>query len=104
MNVFENQSSNGDSTVFYHVAQGTEILHAYVEGNLGGGTLTLNAISPNGTTVSVAGAEEITTTGLKLIEAVSFEGFFTLSGSSGADLTVYVENEYDALNRIRDKD
>ena len=100
--IFDGQTTNGDSERFFHIAQQTGMLHFYIEGDLGGGTLILHAIGPDGETPSVvAGAEAITSIGLKIIQCLSMEGYLELIGSSGADLTVYTESEHDAMSRVR---
>ena len=88
--LFENQTVDGSSAWFPIISAGD--INLYVSGDLGGGTLTIEALDPGGNTVLVDGGT-ITATGLYLIEAGSFKGRATLAGSTGADVNVYIEVE-----------
>lgn len=99
--ILDEATADGDSDRFYHAAQRSGILHVYIEGDLGGGTLTLKAISPSGATVDVEDGA-FTTPGLKILQANSFIGYFNLADSSGANVSIRVESEHDAFRRVRD--
>jgi hypothetical protein len=60
-----------------------------VQGDLGGGTLTVQAVTPGGA-VAVEGGS-FTAAGMRMIDASNFTLQVTLAGASGADLNVYVD-------------
>ena len=100
--IFDGQSADGPSLDFIHNTLRTDTLLIYVQGNLGGGTITLRAYVPEeGSSVSVpVSGGVIEETGLSVLEAPAFKGFARLNGSSGANVNMWIEQGSEALSRI----
>lgn len=85
--LFDGQSGDGTSNTFYK--QSADDLNVYVEGGLGGGTLSLQAKTNNNTWVS----KDISSLGFQVVSSSVFTGRIELSGSTSPNLSVYVEAE-----------
>jgi len=88
--LFENQTADGSSAWAPIISTG--LVNLYVSGDLGGGTLTIEALDPGSNIVVVDGGV-ITTAGMHLIEAGSFKGRAVLTGSAAANVNAYIEVE-----------
>lgn len=89
--IFENNTLNISSPWLPVISQGT--INLYVSGDLGGGILTMEALSPDGVSIVPVNGGIITAPGLFLLEAGSFAVRGTLTGSALADISVYIEVE-----------
>lgn len=94
---FDGQTADGDSSIFKYFGR-TQKVDLYVSGDLGGGTLKVQAkpilqrnqsITNNHDFVDLTGADAITAIGISAITLDSFyEIKVNLSGSSSANVTV----------------
>lgn len=93
MQVFDGQTADGSSTEFKNLTGTTGHVNIYLSGNLGGGAVTVEAELPDesGWVPLFDGALE--STGLYVIETTYFVGRLSLSGSSGASVSAWVEGE-----------
>jgi hypothetical protein len=99
--IFDGQTADGDSLDFKHITPNrSNLLMVYIDGNLGGGTLTFYAHSPDDSVDMPLAGGSLDSEGAHVIEAPAFKGFAKLSDSSGADVSVWVESESDAYGRI----
>jgi len=89
--IFENQTSDSLSTWNVIISEG--YINLYVVGDLGGGTLTIEALAPDGFSVVPVDGGAVTAAGMFLLEAASFAGRATLSGATAPDVSVYIEVE-----------
>jgi len=98
--VFDNQAADGTSSTFKHLGS-SRVLNVYVAGTLGGGTVTVEAQTPDGERwVPVAGGS-IDRPGMHAIFAAPFVGRLTLAGSTGASVYAYAEtDDAEAQNRV----
>lgn len=91
MELFKNQTADGSSEAFAHFGGASGLHNLYVAGTLGGGTLTVEAETPDESGwVPVA---EITEPGLHVISAAPFVCRVTLAGATAPDVSVWVEAE-----------
>ena len=91
MRVFDGQTADGSSIEFKNLTGTSGLVNIYVSGELGGGTVTVEAELPDSSGwVPVTGGT-ITEPGLYVIDSTYFVGRLTLSGSSGANINAWVE-------------
>jgi len=91
MELFKNQAADGSSATFAHFGGASGLLNFYVAGDLGGGTLTVEAEVPDESGfVPVA---EVTEPGLHVVSAAPFVGRVTLAGATTPDVSVWAEAE-----------
>jgi len=103
MQVLDTLTADGSSDAFKHFGGASGLMNLYVAGNLGGGTLTLEAETPDESAyVPVA---EITDPGMHVVSAAPFVGRVTLTGGTSPSLSVWVEAEAASLSqRVREDD
>lgn len=92
--VFTGQAADGVSQSFKYDGGG-KALNVYLSNNLGGGTVTLEALLPDGSAwVSLPGIS-LTGAGLHVVleRAAPFIGRLRLSGSTSASLDGWVEGD-----------
>lgn len=101
MELLKNQAADGSSVTFAHFGGASGLLNLYVAGDLGGGTLTVEAEVPDESVfVPVA---EVTEPGMHVVSAAPFVGRITLAGATAPDVSVWVEAESDkATARVRE--
>lgn len=101
MELFKNQASDATSPAFAHFGGASGLLNLYVAGDLGGGTLTLEAETPDESAwVTVA---EVTEAGLHVVSAAPFVGRVALADATSPDVSVWVEAESAKVtNRVRE--
>lgn len=93
MQLFSNKSVDDvSSPFFYEGYRAAGHLNVYVEWDLGGGTVTLEAKSPNNQYVTVAG-QGMTEEGMFILESAPAKIRARLSGSNGASVNVWVESD-----------
>lgn len=88
--LFNGQAVNGSSPVFEYM-HGTKMMNIYVSGDFGGGTLTLEAISPNNVTFVPVKSITINGAGMYSLQAFPFRARVTLAGATNPLLSVYVQ-------------
>lgn len=105
MQVFTAQATDDRSSLFKHFGEDGDhnYMNVYVAGNLGGGTITVEAQTPDGLSwVPVAGGE-ITVPGMHVIDAGPFIGSLNLVGATGASVNAWVESDSQAArDRVAD--
>lgn len=89
MQLLDNQTADGSSPWVAAISDG--LINVYVTGNLGSGTLTLEALAPDGTTAVPITDGSFTTAGVKVIQAASLALRATLSDATSPDVSVWVE-------------
>lgn len=98
MRVFTHQTADGASEPFLSTPSGfnpyTKIILA---NDLGGGTVTVEELSPNGFWVPVSTTVAMDAAGVYLIDSAPFYGRLVLTGATGAKLSAWVQNYADAL-------
>ena len=87
--LFENQVASGESLPFEYML-GTQMINVYVTGDLGGGSITFEAIAPNGVFTPVAG-DPITEPGMYTFEAFQMVGKAVLAGATGANVSMFLQ-------------
>lgn len=103
MQVFTNQAANGNSLLFAPSVPRlfTRFANIYVSGDMGGGTITIEAELPDASDfVTVSTSLSITATGMYILETGPFVGRLVLSGATTPDIDAWVEFEGDS---VRDK-
>ncbi|MCE8012888.1 hypothetical protein [Billgrantia desiderata] len=91
MQLFDQQDADAASEDFKYFGGATGLLNLYVAGDLGGGTLHIEAETPDESThVPVA---SVTEPGLHVISAAPFVGRVRLDGSTSANVSVWAEAE-----------
>ena len=90
--LFNAQAADGSSAIFKHIASNS-VLNVYVSGDLGGGILAVEAQTPDGLTWEPISGGKVSESGVHAIFAAPFVGRVTLSGSTNASLTVWVEDD-----------
>lgn len=93
MQLFTDQTANGSSVDFKHFGGASGLMNIYVSGDLGGGTLTVEAEDPSETGYLPLAGGALTEPGMHVISAAPFVGRVTLSGSTGAIISVWAEAE-----------
>ena len=94
MQLFENQIIDGSSAWTPAVPDAYNgLINIYVVGDLGGGTLRLEALAPDGLTAVPVSEGSFTGAGVKTISAASFTARVTLTGATAADVSVWLEVE-----------
>lgn len=83
--VVDGQTSDGNSKEFY--CANSQTMNIYLVGDLGGGTLSLQAKTLDGDWVS----QQLSGNEWEVVESSSFIGRFNLTGSSSPNISVYVE-------------
>lgn len=99
MQIFTNQQSNGESDLFKNLVGSTGRVNVYISGDLGGGTIQVQALTPDGSEwVPVTGGE-ITNPGLYVIDSGYFVGRLTFSGATTPSVNAWavLENSVDKL-------
>ena len=97
--IFNNQTTNGVSAQFKCFGV-RNVVNLYIAGSLGGGTITVEAETPDSTAwVPLAGGT-ISTPGLHVISAAPFVSRLSLAGSTGANVSAWVEID-DFVSRDR---
>lgn len=82
-------TADGPSDPFEYMHD-SKSLNVYVTGNLGGGSITFEALAPNGEWVPIAG-DPIDAIGLYDMSGFPFVGRAVLSGSAAASVSVFVQ-------------
>lgn len=98
--LFTGQAADGQSEIFKHYGEGS--LNIYIAGEMGGGTVTVEAQTPDGKQwVPVAGGD-ITGAGLHIMQAAPLIGRLSLAGSNGASVDAWAEQYSSSLkDRVR---
>ncbi len=97
--VFDNQTADGNSTTFKHLGS-SRVLNVYVAGSLGGGTVVVEAQTPDEAEwVPLAGGE-IIEPGMHAVFAAPFVGRLSLSGATAASVDAWIETD-DAVAQDR---
>lgn len=89
MKVFSNQATDGSSEPFEYRGAGYD-MNVHVAGEMGGGTVAIEALCPDGSTWVPMG-DAIDAAGLYVLRAAPIRGRLTLSGATGADVSAWVE-------------
>lgn len=89
--LFNAQASNGSSAWASIIGDG--LINIYISGTMGGGTVTLEALAPDGSTYVACAGGAFTSAGLHVINAASFTGRVTLSGATSPSISVWIEPE-----------
>lgn len=92
MQLFYGQSTDGASAEFKH-PDGSKFLNVWVAGDLGGGTVWVEAQTPDGLEFVPLEGSSTTEAQMFTIEAAPFVGRLILSGSTGASVDAWVELE-----------
>lgn len=90
--VFNGQSADGNSTNFKHLGN-SKALNIYVAGDLGGGTVTVQAQTPDESGWIMVAGGEFTAAGMHSVFSAPFVGRLVLSGSAGASVDAYIESD-----------
>lgn len=101
--VFTNQAANGVSDTFRFLGNlnGKDSLILIVKGNLGGGSITIQANDPDNTWNTIDGIS-ITAEGVYPLDLPSIAGRLELLGATTPDVTVWVGNSKAAFLHVRD--
>lgn len=101
MQLFDNQAADGASDDFKYFGGNSGLLNLYVAGDLAGGTLIVEAETPDESTyLPVA---EVSGPGMHVLSAAPFVGRVRLSGATGASLSVWAEAESArSVSRVRE--
>lgn len=91
--VFDGQSANGTSTLFSNFTGTTGRVHVYVSGDLGGGTINVEARLPDESAWVAVDGGEITGTGLFILESSYFVGRLNLTGATTPSVDAWVVAE-----------
>lgn len=89
MQIFTAQTADGTSEEFKYL-YGYKPFNIFVTGDLGGGTLQLEALAPDGTTWVPVSESSITEIGMNVATAHPFTGRLVLSGSTTPNIDVWV--------------
>lgn len=92
MKVFDGQAANGNSLEF-KIPSGGALTNIWVAGNLGGGTVTVEAQAPDDATWVPINGGVMTEAQMITIESAPFVGRLTLTGSAGASVDAWVESD-----------
>ncbi len=103
MKVFDNQGADGNSAIFYpdvpNSITGKGLI--YVSGNLGGGTITVEAELPDESAfVDVPGIADITATGAYSFDLGPFVGRLVLTGATTPAVDAWVEFDGESLRNL----
>ena len=93
MQVFDGQTADGSSLEFKNLTGTLGHVNVYLSGDLGGGTVTIEAELPDESGWVPLFEGELTEVGLYVIETTYFVGRLTLSGSTGANVNAWVDGE-----------
>lgn len=104
MQLFSNKSTDGASSPYIKGGKRSRgTMNIYLHGDFGGGTVHLEAKAPNGLYVPISGAS-FTEEGMHTMESGPAVIRANLSGSTGASVSVWVEEDsvdtwYEIQNR-----
>ncbi|NYS80110.1 hypothetical protein HZS80_20815 [Halomonas glaciei] len=90
MKLLNNQTENGTSNEYRHPGQ---MLNIYVAGNLGGGTVTVEAQLPDKSGWLPISGGVLEGPGLHLLNAAPLTIRVSLSGAANPELNVWVESD-----------
>ncbi len=97
--VFDGQSADGSSAEFAYRGARYD-MNVYVAGDLGGGSIAIEALCPDGTTW-VSMGDAIEGAGLYVLRAAPTRSRLTLSGATSPDVNAWVEfDDNDTRDRI----
>lgn len=85
--LFKNATVDAVSAVTFHYLSTEAPINIYAMGDFGGGTVTFEALAPNGQWVPITGGA-FTEPEMRLLSAFPFTGRAVLSDSVDADVTV----------------
>lgn len=87
--VFDSQTANGSSDTFEYRGARYD-MNVYVAGDLGGGSIAIEALCPDGITW-VSMGDAIEGAGLYVLRAAPTRSRLTLSGATAPDVNAWVE-------------
>jgi len=101
MQLLSNQTVDGSSDWVPAIPDAYNgLINIYVAGDLGGGTVTIETLAPDGVTAIPLDGGEFTAATMRVQSAASAVLRATLSGATGADVSVWIEPESVDLRRI----
>lgn len=91
--IFTAQETDGHSLPFLFMPNAAiGIGNIYIEGNLGGGTVIVKALAPNGQWIPVEDGRALTETGMHSIVAAPFIGKLTLDGATSPNINAWYQS------------
>ena len=95
--IFTAQNADGESLPFLFMPNpATGIGNIYIGGNLGGGTVIVKALAPDGTWLPVEAGRALTETGVHSIVAAPFIGKLTLTGATSPAVNAWYQSAEEA--------
>jgi len=92
MQIFNGQTEDGVSEIF-RVQRADELVNIWVSGDLGGGTVTVESLAPDGTTWVKVNGSEITEPLMITLEAPRFDARLRLADSTDANINAWAERD-----------